>query len=84
MQGRVPSRSPVRFVFNPNSRRDRTADASPNYYPGIKQFYKNLIIKGKPFKVAIVAVMRKLLVTLKIMVRKGEMWADDNTPAPAS
>ena len=54
------------------------------YNPRMKQFYKNLIIKGKPFKVAIVAVMRKLLVTLNVMVRKGEMWADENTAAPAN
>ena len=37
-------------------------------------FYKRLIDAGKKFKVAIVAVMRKLVVYMNTLVRKGELW----------
>lgn len=37
-------------------------------------FYKRLIEAGKPFKVAIVAVMRKLLVTLNAVIARGTPW----------
>jgi transposase len=37
-------------------------------------FYKRLIAAGKPPKVATVALMRKMLVTLNAMVRGGEIW----------
>ena len=42
--------------------------------PRYKAFYDRLKERGKPFKVAIVAVMRKMLVTLNAMLRKNEMW----------
>jgi transposase len=37
-------------------------------------FYQRLIAAGKKFKVAIVAVMRKLVVYMNTLVRKGEVW----------
>lgn len=40
----------------------------------LKKFYESLIARGKPFKVAIVAVMRKLVVYMNTLVRKGELW----------
>ena len=42
----------------------------------LKQFFVRLVAKGKPFKVAIVAVMRKLLVTLNVMVREQKEWRE--------
>ncbi|QDV42738.1 Transposase IS116/IS110/IS902 family protein [Stieleria neptunia] len=42
----------------------------------MKAFYQRLLAKGKPPKVAIVAVMRKLLVTLNVMVREGTPWRE--------
>jgi transposase len=39
-------------------------------------FHQRLIQAGKPFKVAIVAVMRKLLTTLNAMVRDNTPWVD--------
>lgn len=42
--------------------------------PIIKPFYAKLISKGKEKMVAIVACMRKLLVIINAMVRKGEVW----------
>ena len=44
------------------------------YNNRIKRFYIDLKAKGKPFKVAIVAVMRKLLVTLNVMLREEKEW----------
>jgi transposase len=42
--------------------------------PVIRPFYQSLIKKGKPHKVAITACMRKLLVIINALVRKGEPW----------
>ena len=43
--------------------------------PGhLKSLYTRLVVKGKPKKVAIVAVMRKMLVTLNAMVRTSTNW----------
>lgn len=44
------------------------------YNPVIKKFYDKLIAKGKIFKVAITAVMRKILVILNTMVRFDQKW----------
>ncbi len=37
--------------------------------PVLKPFYQRLIAKGKPHKVAIVAVMRKLIILLNHLAR---------------
>ena len=42
--------------------------------PTIKAFYQRLLAAGKLPKVALVACMRKLLVTLNAMVRKNQHW----------
>jgi transposase len=42
--------------------------------PVIKKFYERLIEKGKPFKVAITACMRKMVTIMNIMVKKQEAW----------
>jgi transposase len=44
------------------------------FNPVIKAFYQRLCAKGKPFKVAITACMRKLLVILNQMVRDQARW----------
>ncbi len=43
--------------------------------PVLKVFYQKLLKAGKKHKVALVAVMRKLIVILNIMLQKGESWA---------
>jgi transposase len=45
--------------------------------PVIRAFHARLIAVGKPFKVAMVACMRKLLVILNAMVRNGTHWKSD-------
>ena len=42
--------------------------------PVIRTFYESLLKRGKEKKVALVACMRKLLVFINAMVRKGEKW----------
>jgi transposase len=40
----------------------------------IKEFYERLIAKGKAKKVAIVACMRKMLITLNAIVKSNKPW----------
>jgi transposase len=42
--------------------------------PVIKEFYERLIAKGKAKKVAIVACMRKMLITLNAIVKSNKPW----------
>jgi transposase len=41
--------------------------------PLLKSFYDRLIEKQKPFKVAIVAVMHKLIILANSLLKKGEL-----------
>jgi transposase len=43
-----------------------------------KEFYERLIAKGKKFKVAIVAVMRKMITVLNVMVKTKTAWNENN------
>ena len=54
------------------------AQAAALFNPTLKAFKQRLIAAGKKPKVAIVAVMRKLIVTLNAMVRDNAPWQ----PAP--
>ena len=47
------------------------------FNPCIKGFFDKLIKKGKKFKVAITACMRKLLVTLNAMVKNNLTWSEN-------
>ena len=42
----------------------------------LKAFYESLVKRGKPKKLALVAVMRKLLVILNTMLKNQEKWRD--------
>lgn len=44
------------------------------YNPVIQAFYQRLLQRGKPKLVALVACMRKLLVILNALLRKGQSW----------
>jgi transposase len=44
------------------------------YNPVLKAFYERLVAAGKPKKVAIIAVARKLLTILNAIVRDGTPW----------
>ena len=49
----------------------------------MRSFYERLRSKGKPFKVALVAVMRKMLLQLNAVARRGTPWVENYTPAPS-
>jgi transposase len=42
--------------------------------PVLKQFYERLVARGKPKKLALAAVMRKLIVTLNAMFKTNSVW----------
>ncbi len=50
--------------------------SATRYNPVIKKYYQRLIDEGKPFKVAMVACMRKLLTILNVMVRDLTPWRE--------
>jgi transposase len=43
--------------------------------PPLRSFYRRLRDTGKPARLAIVAVMRKLLTTLNAIIRDNKAWA---------
>lgn len=45
------------------------------YNPDLKAKYDQLIAAGKPGKVAITAIMRKLLITANALLRDGRKWS---------
>ena len=45
------------------------------------RFYRRLRQRGKPGKVALVAVMRKLLLQLHAIARRGTPWVAEGGPA---
>ena len=51
--------------------------------PAIRDFYQRLLTAGKPKKVALVASMRKLLVILNGMLKRGSPWCDMTQPVAA-
>jgi transposase len=48
--------------------------SATRFNPVIRAFYEKLLQRGKEKKVALTACMRKLLVIINSMVRKGEAW----------
>jgi len=49
--------------------------------PILRAFYNRLINKGKVFKVAITACMRKLLIILNAMIKNKTTWNENYTPS---
>jgi transposase len=64
-------RGPVRAVLY------MAALTAKRFNPVLKAFYDRLTAAGKPPKVALTAVMRKLLTILNAMVRHGRPWDQD-------
>ena len=50
------------------------------YNSVLKSFAEKLRRKGKPAKVVLTAVMRKIIVTLNAILRAGEPWRHAQTP----
>lgn len=51
--------------------------------PGLKAFYDRLIAAGKLPKVALTAVMRKLIVLANTLIREDRLWQPTHAPARA-
>jgi transposase len=49
------------------------------FNPSLKIFYQHLKNQGKPSKLALVACMRKLLITLNIMLKRNQTWKNKLT-----
>ena len=56
------------------------ASSAIRFNPVIREFYKRLIARGKPHKVAMVACMRKMLTILNAMVRQSTPWTPETRP----
>ena len=54
---------------------DMAATVAMRWNRGIKAFYDRLRAAGKPFKVAITAAMRKLLVLANSLLREDRVWS---------
>ena len=50
------------------------------YNARMKAFYEHLLAQGKAKKVGLIAVMRKLLITLNAMLRDNKAWRCMATP----
>lgn len=57
--------------------------AATRYNVVIRAFYRRLVAKGKPKKVAVIACMRKLLTILNELLRTHRHWAPSALPVPA-
>src|SRR4051812_7222179 len=66
-------RAPVRNVLY------MAAMNASRHNPALKVFHNRLKAAGKEPKVALVAVMRKMITTLNAMVRDDVVWADRST-----
>ena len=47
------------------------------HHAGIKVFFDRLRLKGKPYKVAITAAMRKLLIMIRSVLKRGTPWLEN-------
>ena len=54
--------------------------SASRYNPALHAGYKRLTANGKPAKLALTAVMRKLLITLNAMVKTDTPWSPDFLP----
>ena len=49
--------------------------------PGIQKFAQRLQAAGKPFKVIMIACMRKLLTLINAIVNSQTMWSANHSPS---
>ena len=55
--------------------------SATRFNPVIKRFYQRLIARGKPFKVALVAAMHKLVCILNAMLKRKQAWNPNLCPS---
>ena len=59
------------------------AMAACTFNPDMKEMHGRLKDRGKPHKVVVTAVMRKLVVTANALLRDRRMWEDRTAVAAA-
>jgi transposase len=52
----------------------RSAFNARKYNPVIGEFYRHPVSRGKPYKQAMTACVRKLLVLMNTLVARGQLW----------
>ena len=62
------------FPASVGLRADASRTSARPFNLPLKAFFERLIAAGKPYKVALVAVMRKLLTILNAMLRDHAAW----------
>jgi len=74
----------LRFIAGGRSRPRRmlylAALSAKRCDPGLKAFAQQLLARGKPPKVAIVAVMRKLIEAANLVLSRGQPWVRQHAP----
>ncbi len=55
--------------------------SATRFNPVIRRFYQRLIARGKPFKVALVAAMHKLVCILNAMLKCHQRWNPNLCPS---
>ena len=58
------------------------AMSAKNWEPGSKSLYNRLVARGKPHKVAMVAVMRRLIGVINTLLREDRMWQSECPSRP--
>ena len=70
-------RAPVRSLLY------MAALVGSQHNPGLKSKYQGLVQRGKEKKVALIAVARKLVITLNAMLKHGQDWQPDHHGLPS-
>src|SRR5581483_7567331 len=60
------------------------AVTASTHNPVLRPFYERLIAKGKPAKVALIAVLRRLVVFANAVIRSGQPWRGATAKAASS
>jgi transposase len=70
----------LRFISGGRARPRRmlylAALAAKRFNPGLKAFADGLLARGKPAKLVIIAVMRKLIEAANLVLSRGQPWLD--------
>ena len=63
---------------------DEARASAARHHAGLRKFYRGLRARGKPGKVALAAVMRKLVMQLNAIALRGTPWSPAQSSAPAA
>ena len=73
--GQWKGRSFIRGRANVRQALYMPALVAARFNPDLKEKYQQLVAAGKPAKIAITAVMRKLVVTANALLKADRLWA---------